>query len=153
MYVNKNHSMDSFRHVLQKSKPSGVKHGKRHKPTLTDQKILERAKIHRVIFPWQKAYQYWWDFTAAGALVTVFFEPYQMAFANPNDGSFPNFLEHVMTAMYAADLVLNFHVAYYDANEQLVFDRSAIARHYLCQGMFVIDFSNEKNYHQIKSST
>ena len=125
---------DASRRVL-KAKPHGVVRGK--KTTSTDKRIVQQAKIRSVIFPWMKAHQYWWDLTVLGAMFTIFFEPYQIAFQEPQDGFVAAAVEHIMTVLFSVDLVINFNLAFYE-NEEIVFERKRIVQSY-CRRMFWVD--------------
>lgn len=131
---------DNVQRVL-KAKPHGVLMGRRN--SQTDKHMVTQAKIGRnIIFPWMRLYQLWWDLTCLASIFTVFFEPYQIAFQNPdNDGTgtvAASMVEHIMTVLFALDTVLNFNLAYYE-NEEIVFERKRIVQSY-CRRMFWIDF-------------
>ncbi|KAL9185630.1 hypothetical protein ACHAXT_003407 [Thalassiosira profunda] len=92
-----------------------------------------------VFYPWTRPYKSWWGLTVFGAALTIFLETYQIAFAGGGyTGSGSAVLEFILLAIFGCDIFINFNLAYYDERDRIVFDRWAIAKHYL-RGMFVVD--------------
>ena len=93
-----------------------------------------------VILPWSFSYKLWWGFTVFAAAFTIFLETYQIAFSpgglSTTGGAA---LEFILLAVFGIDIIINFNLAYYDADNKIVFSRRAIARNYL-RCMFWIDF-------------
>ena len=124
---------------LLKTRPSGVLMG--GGISLTDRKMVEKADIQGVIFPWMNMYKIWWSLTAIGAILTVFFAPYQIAF-QLEPGTFTEFsdlLEIVLTSIFVADIFVNFNLAFYQ-NSKIVFERREIFSNYI-NGMFWVDLA------------
>lgn len=122
---------------LLRSRPSGVIG---EGTTFTDQKMVEEADIHGVIFPWMPSYKVWWSLTAIGAILTVFFSPFQIAFQE-QPGVFNSWSDMVdlgLTIIFSIDIVINFNVAVYD-HEILIFERRKIIERYMSR-MFWVDF-------------
>eukprot|EP00934_Nitzschia_sp_Nitz4_P006676 Nitzschia sp. Nitz4//scaffold130_size63480//11956//14232//NITZ4_006241-RA/size63480-processed-gene-0.76-mRNA-1//1//CDS//3329535165//6666//frame0 len=123
---------------LLRSRPKGVKG---EGDTYSDQKILERAEIRGVIFPWMASYRIWWAATAVAAIATVFFCPFQMAFQHQRGEvqGWSDVVELVLTGMFVVDIGVNFMLAFYK-DEQIIFERSEIVKYYI-NGMFWVDLT------------
>ena len=109
-------------------------------PAVVDKMIMKAAVHNHLFFPWMPAYRAWWTFTIVGAILTVFFGPFQVAFQK-EPGSFnqaADYFELALNAIFFSDILVNFNLAVYK-NEMLVFDRKEICREYL-HGMFWVDF-------------
>jgi len=95
-----------------------------------------------VILPWDPRYKAWWGFSVFWSIMTVFFETYQIAFADAGfDESSPNgsfILGYIFVAVFSLDMIFNFNLAYFDHNDDIVTDRKRIARKYM-KCMFWID--------------
>lgn len=120
-----------------KSQPSGVL-GK--STTSSDRRMVEEADIDGILFPWMKAYKIWSGITVVGAIFTVFFVPYQIAFQK-EAGAFNDaaaIVYYILMVIFFVDITVNFNLAFYQ-NEMMVFERTQIAKSY-CRGMFWIDF-------------
>ena len=114
--------------------------------TSADRKRVEeeRRNIRGVVFyPWSRNYKIWWGITVFGAISTIFTETYKISFEpaglSTSDGS--AIVEYVLISVFLVDIIVNFHLAYYDeqdANDVIVYDRKRIAKHYL-RSMFWID--------------
>jgi len=103
-------------------------------------KLLEENKGW-IIFPWNRRYRYYWGLTAACAVLTVFTETYAVAFAPSSDylsGSPLSIIEYLLVSVFVVDIIVNFHLVYYDADDNLIMDKKAIALHYL-KGYFFLD--------------
>lgn len=127
-------SVDERSHHARKlltTRPSGVR-GER--TSVSDKEMVRQAGIQEcIIFPWMTAYKIWWTITAVGAIFTVFFVPFQIAF---NDAS--AVVEYALTLIFVVDIFVNFNLAFYK-EEILVFERREIFHDYF-GGMFWIDF-------------
>lgn len=107
--------------------------------TFSDEKLMEKAEIRGVCFPWMLSYKIWWGITAAGAIATIFFGPFQIAFQK-EPGSFNSIsdaIELLLTTIFAFDIFVNFNLVFYK-NERIVFERKEIATTYL-KKMFWVD--------------
>jgi len=124
-------------HRVLHTKTSGVR-GK-SSSTTTDKRMVKEAMIHDVIFPWMRAYRLWWFVTVAGAVFTMYTEPYQIAFQSEpgtiNDAA--SFVEGLLTILFVLDIVVNFNLAFYK-DEEIIYERSLIVKSY-CRRMFWID--------------
>ena len=99
----------------------------------------KRSGLLRVIFPWVFGYKAWWGFTVFAATFTVFFETYQIAFSPgglSTSGSLA--VEIILLAIFVLDIIINFNLAYYDDNNQIIFERRSIAKNYM-RCMFWVD--------------
>lgn len=108
--------------------------------TFSDQKIVEKAGIRGVFFPWMLSYKIWWAITAIGAIATVFFGPFQIAFQK-EPGTLRDAMDIMdlfLTGIFAVDILVNFNLVTYK-NELIVYERMEIIREYL-RRMFWIDF-------------
>jgi hypothetical protein len=108
-----------LRRRLRHAQPKGVL-------LLNDNPWLLVQNIRGVIFPWSLGYKIWWALTAAGAIWTVFWEPFQIAFLQTQQGTM---VELVMTILYSVDILLNFRLAFY-RNALIVFELEEIATNY-----------------------
>jgi hypothetical protein len=141
---------DEHRPLLKKSHKRGSSHALellRSRPigvigegtTVADEKILEKAEIHGVFFPWRTSYKIWWSTTAICAIATVFFGPFQVAFQKEpgtfNDAS--DVIEMILTGLFCVDILVNFNLVFYK-NELIIFERKDIIREYLSK-MFWVD--------------
>jgi len=99
----------------------------------------QRVVPRFIFFPWNPWYKCWWGFTVIWSILTVVFESYRIAFEPGGMGwSDPSTcVEYAFTAIFVIDILVNFNLAYYDA-DQVVYDRKKIARQY-CRKMFWID--------------
>ena len=127
---------DEARRVLA-SRPSGVLG---EGTTVSDKYMVKKANIRGIIFPWMPAYEIWWTITAVGAIFTVFFCPFQIAFQDEpgtfNDAS--AVLEWGLNLVFFVDIIVNFNLAFYTNNEVMVYDRYDIFIHYFSR-MFWVD--------------
>ena len=107
--------------------------------TFSDEKLVEKMDIHGVFFPWVLSYKIWWAITAVGAIATVFFAPFQMAFKNESGDVdfFTDAIETTLTTIFVLDIVVNFNLVLYK-NERIVLERKEIVTSYL-QKMFWVD--------------
>ena len=102
---------------------------------------IQNENHNHLILPWSKGYRFWWGFSVAWSIFTVFFETYQISFASPglaphNDAA--SILGFAFMVIFVADMVITFNLAYYDEADDLVTDRKRIARNYL-RLMFWVD--------------
>mmetsp|Transcript_35225 Transcript_35225/g.76426 ORF Transcript_35225/g.76426 Transcript_35225/m.76426 type:complete len:788 (+) Transcript_35225:224-2587(+) len=127
---------DEARRVLA-SRPSGVLG---EGTTVSDKYMVKKANIRGIIFPWMPAYEIWWTITAVGAIFTVFFGPFQIAFQDEpgtfNDAA--SAIEWGLNLVFWVDIIVNFNLAFYRNNEVMVYDRYDIFIHYV-SGMFWVD--------------
>ncbi|CAJ1949307.1 unnamed protein product [Cylindrotheca closterium] len=122
---------------LLQSRPTGVLMG--GGPFFTDRKMVEKAEIHGVIFPWMSAYKIWWWITAIGAIFTVFFAPFEIGFQE-EPGTFSDFegySEIISTGIFVIDIFVNFNLAFYK-HGKIIFERGKIFSNYLNR-MFWVD--------------
>jgi hypothetical protein len=108
--------------------------------TPSERQMLQKANIRHIIFPWMPGYKIWWSFTAIGAIFTVFFGPFEVAFEY-EPGTFNDMaavVELVLTSIFAMDIVVNFNLAFYK-HELLVFERNEIFKEYFSH-MFWVNF-------------
>lgn len=94
-----------------------------------------------IILPWSLSYKVWWSITVCAALLTIFTETYDIAFAPAglapyNDAS--SIIEVTLTAIFAMDIVVNFVLAYSNQSHEIVHEHKKIAWHYLSK-MFWVD--------------
>jgi CRP-like cAMP-binding protein len=113
--------------------------------TASDRKRVEEERMESrgvVLLPWNKKYKAWWGLTVFGAIVTMFFETYQIAFSPPGPYSVSDnssIIEYLLISIFVVDIIVNFHLAYFDEQDAIIYDRKSIARHYLAF-MFWVDF-------------
>lgn len=113
--------------------------------TASDRKRVEEERMESrgvVLLPWNKQYKAWWSLTVFGALITSFSETYQIAFTS--HGAYSAFatssiIEYLLIFIFVVDIVVKFHLAYYDEHDVIIYDRKSIVRHYLAF-MFWVDF-------------
>ena len=75
------------------------------------------------------------------AILTVIWEPYQVAFLSEQVGNWNDaatLLEYALTSIFVLDILVNFNLAFYE-NEVLVTERSHISKSYILDGMFWVD--------------
>ncbi|KAG7349409.1 ankyrin repeat domain protein [Nitzschia inconspicua] len=105
------------------------------------QRIVRKAKIRNVIFPFDLSYKIWWSITAVGAIGTAFLLPYEIAFqeekAKMEDVG--AIIEVGLEVIFCLDILINFNLAIYK-DSRLTFERSEIIRNYL-RCMFWVDLS------------
>mmetsp|Transcript_105686 Transcript_105686/g.305801 ORF Transcript_105686/g.305801 Transcript_105686/m.305801 type:complete len:295 (-) Transcript_105686:17-901(-) len=119
----------------------GVKIGKVHSPS--ERKQLQDENSGCIVWPWSKNYKIWWGVTVFCAVLTVFTETYAVAFSPVGtylSGDALSVIEYVLVAVFFIDILVSFHLVYYDENDHLVTDRSGIAVHY-ARGMFWLDLA------------
>jgi hypothetical protein len=107
----------------------------------SDRRMLEEAHIDGIVFPWMKAYKIWWIVTVVGAIFTVLFIPYQIAFHQKEAGLFNDsaaIVYFILMVIFFVDITVNFNLVIYQ-NKTMVFERKQIAKSY-CRGMFWVDF-------------
>ncbi len=119
--------------------------------TDSKRRLIELEHNDFVIWPWNKNYRYWWGLTVLCGIITVFTEPYAMAFAPAGRFSYSDALsiiEYTLTAILFLDLITNFFMAYYDKSDKLIIDKKEIAIHYL-KGLFWLDLGGIFPFHYI----
>jgi hypothetical protein len=107
-------------------------------------KVLQETNKSLIIWPWNKYYISWWSLTVAGALFTIFTETYAIAFSPAGlypYGDAASIIEYILDSIFFIDIMVTFHLVYYDDDKELVLDKKKIARHYLKGGMFWRDFA------------
>ncbi|WIA36270.1 hypothetical protein OEZ86_007599 [Tetradesmus obliquus] len=100
------------------------------------EELEEDAELpHWVVHPHDIRAQVWWSFIIVTVVVTLFVEPYNLAFSE-YPGLYPLGSPDTLFALasflvFAADLGLNFFVAHYDTHGDLVTDLPSIAAQYM----------------------
>lgn len=97
---------------------------------------------HTVILPWSRYYKYWWGFLVICAAFTALFETYTIAFSPAGLAPYNNtssIIDYILTAIYVLDILAQMNLAFYDEDEEIVYDRKTIAARYF-KKMFWIDF-------------
>jgi ankyrin repeat protein/CRP-like cAMP-binding protein len=110
--------------------------------TTSARRLVRESYVRWIVFPWNKSYRVWWSLTVICAIATIFTETFQISFAPAGLAPFDDFssiVEYFLTGIFGVDIVVNFFLAYFDTNEDIVFDRKLIAQHYL-RFLFWIDF-------------
>ena len=110
--------------------------------TTSARRVVRDAQVTWIIFPWNKSFRIWWSLTVFCAIATIFTETFQIAFAPAGLAPFDDFssvVEYLLTGIFGVDIVVTFFLAYFDEQEDIVFDRKLIAQHYL-RFLFWIDF-------------
>jgi hypothetical protein len=132
-------------HPALTTQPSGVRGSVYETNPDAIKLIADRMGKNRgggiVILPSNAYYQIWWHATVAGAILTMFTTPYQVAFEESRGflKHLADFLEKVLTVLFAADIFVNFNLASYK-DETILLDRGRIAVEYY-RGPFWIDFA------------
>jgi CRP-like cAMP-binding protein len=110
------------------------------------QKVEESAFHTGVYFPWNKTYKLWWGFTVFCTFVTAFYETYQVAFGPGGEtGGGGAIIAYLLIGVFLIDMAVNFNLAFYDQNDEIVYNRKLIAQNYIHggersrTGMFWID--------------
>jgi hypothetical protein len=107
--------------------------------TASDEKMVKKANIKYIIFPWMPVYRVWWSTTAMGAILSAFFGPFLIAFQKEpgtfNDAA--SLVDFVLNLLFTGDILVNFNLAFYK-DEVMVFDRREIFKSYFSR-MFWVD--------------
>lgn len=87
-----------------------------------------------IIFPMGNFYRAWWMFTVIATAFTFFFETYQIAF--PRGGLLPasepsSVMDFTLITIFAMDMLINFNLAYFNEDNELVYSHKDIAINYL----------------------
>ena len=90
-----------------------------------------------MIYPWSNLYNIWWTWTVFCAVVTIFFETYEMAFCDITLIS--TICETTLTTTFAIDILIKFRLAYYNERDQIVADPKLVARKYMQSPYFLMD--------------
>lgn len=105
--------------------------------TINTESERERVKssVHKesrvpIIYPWTLGYKLWWGFTVIASTITIFFETYQIAFSSGDLSADELSTEFVLLAVFLIDIIVNFNLAYYDEQDNIVHARRSIAKHY-----------------------
>lgn len=105
------------------------------------QRAEDQAAGSGVFFPWDPRYKYWWGLTVMATILTAFYETYQIAFGKGGQvRGAPAILGYVLIGIFALDMLVNFNLAFYNQQDQIVWNRADIRRNYFATGMFYIDF-------------
>jgi hypothetical protein len=135
---------DSLHPVLDDltTQPSGVRQGSVYEtnPAAIKYVVEKMGKFQGIILPSNSFYQIWWNLTVAGAILTMFITPYQVAFEESRSffKQLADFLEKVLTLLFTMDIFVNFNLALYN-DETILLDRHQIATEYF-RRLFWIDF-------------
>lgn len=107
--------------------------------TVSDKKLVQKANIRGIFFPFMTSYKIWWTITAVGAILTAFLAPFQIAFQD-KPGTFSGqagVIDIALNSIFALDILVNFNLAFHNS-EGMVFERNKIFRAYLSR-MFWVD--------------
>jgi hypothetical protein len=96
--------------------------------------LKEQEPPKYLFYPWSRAYKWWFAFTVAWSLLTVFFETYAVAFLPggrraSNDAA--SIIEYCFLTIFGIDILVNFNLAYTDQEDLVVVDRKKIFRNYI----------------------
>lgn len=125
---------------LLQSRPMGVMMVTNDGQDYNHQRMVEKADIHGIFFPWHRAYKIWWSLTVVGAIFTLFFGPFQIAFQH-EPGTFNglgDMVEFFLTSIFVIDIGVTCNLAIYK-NELIVFERTRIMQEYVFRGYFWVD--------------
>ena len=121
------------------TRPNGVRGVDEGAATTADIEMVELANIHGIIFPWTLEYRIFWYLTVVGAIFTVFFAPFQVAFED-EPGTFNDlagWIELGLNLLFTIDIVVNCNLAFYK-DGLMVFEHEKIFKEYV-GGMFWVD--------------
>lgn len=110
-----------------------------------DRVLQEQKEAHKccpVIFPWDPRYKGWWGFTVFGAIFTIFVETYGIAFSTaglPEPADTSAILEYILYSIFLVDMLVNFDLAIYAEDGQVITQRMDIATNYF-RFFFWVDF-------------
>jgi hypothetical protein len=110
--------------------------------TESDRVRIKEEQVSGIIFPWNKQYLSWFGFTVVAAVLTVFTETYQVAFAPAGLAPYKDaaaVIELLLISIFVVDIFVNFRLAFRDENEDIIYDKQLIAKHYF-RFMFRVDF-------------
>ena len=97
-------------------------------------KEIKDHPVKNIIFPYSNFYRIWWVFTVVATALTFFFETYQIAFSpgGLNPFSSPDSILNVtLIAIFAIDISVNFNLAFYNEDHEIIFSRKEISKNYL----------------------
>ena len=90
-------------------------------------------------YPTDKSYKRWKNFLYFFFVPIIsVITPVQMAFRL--DETLFSLVNYMTTAMYAADIIINFNTAFYLPNGTLEQNRLQIAKNYVLSGWLIVDF-------------
>jgi hypothetical protein len=83
-----------------------------------------------------------WDVIMLALIVsTSIMTPFTISFYDNEANLSIQVYNYVVDGLFAMDIVINFYMAYYDENHELVVDRKTIGKHYL-KGWFAYDMAS-----------
>lgn len=100
-----------------------------------DIEMSESANIGCIIWPWNAYYRGWFYLTAAGAILTIFWAPWQIAFQEVH---WTGTIDTLLNAVFTLDIVVNFNLVSFKDETSTHYCRREIATDYVT-GMFWID--------------
>lgn len=124
----------SIRSVRPASNIAGVS-------TSSARKMVREAQISGVTFPWSKGYKTWWGLTVVCAILTIFTETFQIAFGPgglPQNDVSASATEYFLLSVFVVDIGVSFFLAYFNEDDEIIYDRKLIAKNYL-RCMFWVD--------------
>lgn len=124
----------SIRSVRPTSNIAGVS-------TSSAREMVREAQISGVIFPWSKGYKTWWGLTVVCAILTIFTETFQVAFGPgglPQNDASALAIEIILVSIFVVDIGVSFFLAYFNEDDEIIYDRKLIAKNYL-RRMFWVD--------------
>jgi hypothetical protein len=104
-----------------------------YRKQLQQQAQQEQQPSKYLFYPWSRGYKWWFGWTVAWSLLTVFFETYAIAFLpggllKYNDPA--NIIEYCFLTTFGIDILVNFNLAYTDQEDLVVTDRKEIFWNY-----------------------
>lgn len=113
---------------------------KRQMRSASARMMADDSEHKTLFFPRTLEYKIWRGLTVFAAILTVIWEPYQVAFLSEvgNWKDTATLVEYGLTSIFVLDIAVNFNLAFYD-DEVLVTERSRIAKSYSHDGMFWVD--------------
>jgi ankyrin repeat protein len=107
-----------------------------------------------IIFPYGRFYRTWWGFTVFATALTFFFETYQIGFApgglEPHNTA-SSITDYFLISIFALDMLINFNLAFFNDNNELVYSHKEIAENYL-QFTFWVDLVGVMPFYRIAVS-
>jgi hypothetical protein len=104
-------------------------------------KQIQQQPPKYLFFPWSRGYRWWFGWTVAWSLLTVYFETYAIAFL-PGGRKAVNdvaiIIEYCFFAVFGIDILVNFNLAYTDQEDLVVVNRKQIFWNY-AKFLFWID--------------
>ena len=101
---------------------------------------IQHETANHVFLPWDPRYRTWWGFSVFMSIMTIFFETYIIAFSQAESLTDPTaIVGYAFLGIFFLDMLINFNLAFYNADEEVITDHREIARRYL-RLMFWVDF-------------